>query len=136
MHILAVKQLDYVEKTLIPLFDAYYWHSKKHLDYIDFKTILEIINKGLHYLPSGEALIKRIIGQMNNNRLSTSKTPLNSRESLLKEIAIFLKQPSNYKVNEEGRLFIISLNRYKVDNKAKAVQLVEVENGNLIATGC
>lgn len=82
---------------------------------------------------------------MNNNRLSTSKTasavlqlsiqtPLNLRESLLKEIAIFLEQPSNYRVNEEGRLFIISLNRYRVDNKAKAVQLVEVSSGYLLAT--
>ena len=136
MNTLSVRQIDYIQGILIPLFDGYSWHSKKHQDYIDWKAIFAILSKGLHYLPAGEAMIKRIIGQMNNNRLSTNEISNNSQDNLLLrvEVAKLLEQPSNYQISEDGRLFIVSLNRYKVNNKAKTVQLVEVSSGDTIAT--
>jgi len=72
---------------------------------------------------------------MNNNRLSTNEISNNYQDNLLLrvEVAKLLEQPSNYKISEDGRLFIVSLNRYRVNNKANTVQLVEVSSGDTIA---
>ena len=71
MYILSVGDKDYIEFVLIPLFDHLVWHSKKYLDYCDWKVLFNIFKLGLHYIPEGKDLIARIQSQMNNNRLST-----------------------------------------------------------------
>jgi hypothetical protein len=121
---LSVNNNYFIEAVLIPLFDSVKWYSKKYLDYKDFKSILKMIQKGFHYLPEGQALIERIVSQINNGRLSTSKRTKLDRNLLMVDIEEFLKQPSNYEIRE-GRTFILSLNRYRVDNSAIGVLLVE-----------
>ena len=48
---LRIHQTSYLDKVLIPFFDAMTWYTKKHLDYEYLKIILKIRNLGLHYLP-------------------------------------------------------------------------------------
>lgn len=131
MTILSIYSVEFIQLVIIPLFDDLIFHSKKYLDYCDGKAILNILNKGLHYLPEGQELVTRIAGQMNNNRLSTSKVLLVNRDKLLEDIALLLSQPSNYTLIN-GRVFIKSLNKYRNTNKAVTVELIELPSGNVV----
>jgi len=110
---LAINQSDFIIKVLIPFFDNLTWHSKKELDYRDWKAILKIRNLGLHYTEKGAKVINLILSQMNNNRLSSkSTTPVIDRSLLQAEIDKLLKEGSNLEEREDGRIFSKSLNRY------------------------
>jgi hypothetical protein len=67
---------------------------------------------------------------MNNNRLSTSIPKINSTP-LITEIEEFLKQPSNYEIRD-GKLFILSLNRFRVYNSAVSILLVDANTDETI----
>lgn len=120
---LIVQRGAYIESVLIPLFDSLSWHSKKYLDYSDWKAIFYVYKKGLNYLTEGETLVTRIISQMNNHRLSTSRspklTPLD-RDLLLANISKLLDGPSNYEIKGD-RVFIKSLNRFKGSHTSREV---------------
>lgn len=130
---LVVKDLKFIESAIIPLFDKLTWHTKKELDYQDWKDIIKLRKNGVHYLPEGEALIKRIARQMNKHRLSNSGAQVIDRTLLKAEIGKLCSEPSNYEF-KDGKAWIISRNRFKLDTKAKAVQLVEMSNGNALKT--
>jgi len=133
---LVVKRAEFIEKVIIPLFDSLTWRTKKYLDYCDWKAILNLRKKGLHYLPEGKALIERIVKQMNNYRLSTNTNqPKVDRTLLLDDVALLLSGQSNYEI-KEGRRYIKSLNRYfkEISNKAQPVKLVALSNHNNIST--
>ena len=70
---------------------------------------------------------------MNKHRLSNSDAPIIDRTLLKAEIDKLLSEPSNY-VSKNGKAWIISLNRFKLETKAKAVQLVEMSSGNVLKT--
>jgi hypothetical protein len=89
---------------------------------LDFKLIFRILQKGLHYISEGADFVNLIASRMNNSRLSTSNKPKIDID--LEKIEEFIKQPSNYEIRE-GKIFILSLNRYKVDNKNITVTLVK-----------
>lgn len=124
---LIVQRKSYIEYNLIPFFDSLTWHSKKFLDYGDWKAIFNVYKKGLNYIKEGEALIKRILSQMNNNRLSTSKVPRVNRDLIQVDIAKLISKPSNYEI-KDGRVFIKSLNRFKGSPTSKMVQLLDATN--------
>ena len=85
-------------------------------------------------MPEGQALIKCIARQMNKHRLSNSDASRIDRIHQFKvEIYKLLSEPSNY-LSKEEKAWIISLNRFKLETKAKAVQLVEVSSGNILNT--
>ena len=133
---IVVKRRIIIEKVLIPLFDGLTWHTKKYLDYCDWKTILNLWNMGLHYLPEGKALILRITKQMNSYRLTSSGHPKIDRSLLEADITKLVSGPSNYEIRE-GKTFIKSLNRYVKEispNGPIAVQLVDLQTGNIIST--
>jgi hypothetical protein len=82
--------------------------------------------RGFHYLEEGKELIQLILSQMNNNRLSTSKTYHKvDRKELYLKINELLCSPSNYE-DIGGKRFIRSLNRYEFTGKTAGV--VEVTN--------
>jgi hypothetical protein len=81
------------------------------LDFEDFSLVFKLREKGHHYTPKGKHLIDSIIGQMNNNRLSTlSGLPGEDRNFLTSQAKIILQGPSKYK-KEKGKTFIISENK-------------------------
>ncbi len=57
---------------------------------------------------------------MNKYHLSTTDAPIIDRTLLKADIDKLLSGPSNY-VSKEGKVLIISLNRFKLDTQAKAV---------------
>jgi hypothetical protein len=126
---LAINRSDYIARVLIPFFDSLAWQSKKELDYLDWKTILKFRGLGLHYTEEGVKIIKTILSQMNNNRLSTRRSALADRAALDSDIKKLLEGPSNFEVKEDGRIFIKSLNKY-YSNKAKIrLELVDDSGG-------
>lgn len=93
---LVVKDLNFIELVIIPLFDKLTWHTKKELDYQDWKDVIKLRKNGLHYLPEGQDLIKRITSQMNKYRLSSSGVPRIDSNILKADISKLLNGPSNY----------------------------------------
>ena len=71
MVTVSVYLTSYISKVLLPLFDNLIWQSKKKQDYLDWKTVLTLKSKGLHFTQEGIEVIKLICNRMNNNRLST-----------------------------------------------------------------
>jgi hypothetical protein len=121
---LSANNTFYLNIVIAPLLDNLTWRSKKYLDYCDWKLILALITKGLHYLPEGINLIEIISSQMNNYRLSTY-LPQVQVTSYKKEVEELLELPSNYEIRE-GKLFILSLDRFRVDNEAVSIELLDV----------
>nr|YP_009261981.1 LAGLIDADG endonuclease [Chrysoporthe austroafricana]AMX22056.1 LAGLIDADG endonuclease [Chrysoporthe austroafricana] len=131
---IKVRQLDFITKVLIPLLDSANWRSKKEKDYKDWKALINIVELGLHYTDEGKLIIERILAQMNNNRLSTNKTHSDEdRALLLSDISLLISKGSNY-INQDGKIFIKSLNRLFSTNKKVAVEVVEVSSGEVLDT--
>ena len=123
---LSIQDFHYLKSILIPLFDLLVFHSKKELDYIDWKTVLNLKEKGIHYTESGLEVIKLILSQMNSKRLSTYTVgkPVD-RLILQDKIDKFLNGPSNYELKEDGKIWIKSLNKYHLNRKNAVVQLLD-----------
>jgi hypothetical protein len=136
VYFMVIRRHIILEKLIIPILDGLIWRTKKYLDYCDWKAIFNLCNNGFHYLPEGKDLIERILSQMNNNRLSTSKEPRVDRTLLYTEIDKLLSGTSNYEI-KEGKKYIKSLGRYvrhEISIKALGVQLVDSESGNILQT--
>jgi hypothetical protein len=128
---IVIRQVEYIKTVLIPFLDSISWRTKKEKDYQDWKSILNILDLGLHYKDEGKNLIQRILDQMNNNRLSTSGKPAVDRTLLLSDLAKLLSAGSNYEM-KGGRMYIKSLNRYLSTNKTFSVQLIDEANGKVL----
>lgn len=53
---------------IIPFFDKHPLLTQKQLDYLDFKLILEMMNRGEHLTENGLIEIRKIKSKMNRNR--------------------------------------------------------------------
>lgn len=104
---LVITQQDLIKNVLIPFFDNLTWISKKEMDYCDWKTVLNLKDKGFHYTEDGKKVLNLILNQMNNNRLSTSLGTTVNREELDDEINRLLSGPSNIEI-KQGRKYIIN----------------------------
>nr|WPM94709.1 hypothetical protein [Ceratocystis fimbriata] len=127
-------RMSYITNIFIPFLESLTWQSKKYLDFLDWKNILKLKEKGHHLSEEGINLIELIISQMNNNRLSTSKTVKHKdknrdRELLLNHINNMLKGPSNFETRN-GRLFVISLNKYYHSSRVNKNVVIVDEKGN------
>lgn len=77
------------------------------MDFVYIISILKIKQLGIHHTEQGVAMIQRLIGQMNNNRLSTSPcSTLEDRNSLLLDLKTMLEAGSNYIINDKGETII------------------------------
>lgn len=130
---LSIKNTDFIKSVIIPFFSSMDWHSKKYLDFQDWVLVFKLKEEGHHYTDQGLRLIELIISQMNNNRLSTSKSVRVDRALLHADIYGMLSGPSNYEIKGD-RIYIKSLNKYLSSPKAKVVQLVDNESGETLQT--
>lgn len=135
-----VYNTKFINTVLIPLFDSLVWQSKKWLDFKDWKQVAKLKEKGLHFTDEGRELITWIIGQMNSKRLSThasggyTKVGNNTLESKMHAlIEKLLNGPSNFEIQENGRIFIKSLNKYYSARDSLSVELQDI-NGLVVKT--
>jgi hypothetical protein len=135
--VLDINHKNFLEFVLIPLFNSVVFRAKKGIDYFDWTALFNIRKKGLHFTPEGKKLIDRILDQMNNNRLSRSGKPTIDRVKLIEDITNLLSMPSNYEYQEDGKIYIISENRFLLPrgkrNKPVRVALISYE-GDVIKT--
>lgn len=76
-------------------------------------------------------MIQRIIGQMNNQRLSTSFSIPVDRYSLLLDLKLLLDGGSNYIINEKGQTIIKSTGKYKKKGSPIVILVIDSE-GNIL----
>jgi len=126
-YVLIIKSKDFINNILIPYLDSLTFHSKKELDYLDWKFIGQLKKLGLHYLPEGIKLINLILSQMNNGRLSNSGSSLIDRDYIDLELARLLNGPSNYELIN-GKIFIKSLNKFHIARIKTQVELRNQED--------
>lgn len=99
---------SYILNAFIPFLDNLDWHSKKELDYKDWKLILSLKQKGWHLSELGKEVITVLMNgaRMNNNRLSTNTENLkNSNLIDIKELEAkikYLLSNFNLEVHENG----------------------------------
>jgi hypothetical protein len=91
VNFLTISRGGFIKIVLIPLFNSLAWHTKKEMDYIDWKTIFKIKNLGLDY-EKGLEIIKLIASKMNNNRLSTAGLESVDRTWLVSEVDKLLER--------------------------------------------
>ena len=70
---ITTSSVFHIQYTLTSLLDSLTWHTKKCLDYYDWKFIIAILIKGVQYMSKGMEPIKKITDQMDDHRLSTFK---------------------------------------------------------------
>nr|WDZ67655.1 homing endonuclease [Leptographium wingfieldii] len=135
MLYLVINRLDYISLVLIPFFDGLVWQTKKNLDYEDWKIILELRKLGLHYTDEGIKVLNSILNNMNNNRLTTSGSSISIEERTLlnSKIKNLLEGPSNFEIQEDGRILIKSLNKYYSSKTKIRLELLD-ENGIILKT--
>jgi hypothetical protein len=112
ISILEISQIDYLCNILIPYFDGLQFMTKKHKDYLDFRTIAFLISEGKHLTEKGRELIIKLGDTMNNNRLSTNSNPFTLDESVKSKLYILIKSEPLIKVDSEGRAIIIHEKKY------------------------
>ena len=112
ISILEISQIDYLCNILIPYFDGLQFMTKKHKDYLDFRTIAFLILEGKHLMEKGKELIIKLGDTMNNNRLSTNSNPFTLDESVKSKLHILIKSEPLIKVDFEGRAIIIQEKKY------------------------
>ena len=128
---LAVRDLNFLESVIIPLFDDLTWYTKKELDFKDWKLIIKLRKQGFHLSKEGIDLIARVAGQMNNRRLSTYNATQENRSLLMAEVNKLLDEGSNY-IIKGNKVWIKSLNRFKNDNSTEAAHSVDKSSGDII----
>lgn len=123
---IQVTDSNYISNVIIPFFDSLIWLSKKELDYLDWKVVLNLKIQGKHFLPEGNDIIVSICNRMNLNRLSTNinsegdlegnKIVSSAVSSIIKDldlkIKLLLEAPSNLEVHSDGKIYINSLGKY------------------------
>jgi len=132
---LIVDHSDLIKFVIIPFFSSMTWCSKKYLDFQDFSLVFKLKEEGHHHTDKGKILIDSFIGQMNNNRLSTSAGASLHREDkelLISQAKKILQGPSNYK-KEKGKTFIISENKWLTYRKGVVYEIIDL-NGNVVTT--
>lgn len=130
---LRIKNRDFLKFVIIPFFSSMAWHSKKFWDFQDWVLLFKLKEKGHMYTDEGLRLIELICSQMNNNRLSTSKSVRVDRALLHADILRLLSGPSNFEQIGD-KIYIKSLNKYYSSTKAKVVQLVDANSDEVINT--
>ena len=63
-----VRSLEHLREVIIPFFEKHELRSKKHLDYLKFRDVIRMMERGDHLKAEGITSIRRIASQMNTGR--------------------------------------------------------------------
>jgi hypothetical protein len=63
-----VQDLNSLKNLIIPHFEIYSLNNIKELDFLDFKTVIDMVYKKYHIIEKNQIIIKNIIKRMNNKR--------------------------------------------------------------------
>lgn len=123
-------RIPFITDIFIPFLDSLNWHTKKQLDFQDWKNILMLREQGHHLAEKGAKVIDLILSQMNNNRLSRSSgQPIVDRAQVLEQVNLLLSGPSNFELRN-GRKWVLSLNNYYNSSRQNICVDIVDEKGN------
>ena len=63
-----VRNADHLRERVLPFFEKHPLKSKKRLDFLKFRKVLLLMERGEHLTPEGIQRIRAIASQMNNGR--------------------------------------------------------------------
>ena len=63
-----VRGLDHLNERVVPFFEEHSLRSKKKLDFLKFRKVLQLMNRGEHLIPEGLEKIRAIASTMNTSR--------------------------------------------------------------------
>ncbi len=70
-----VRSLDHLDERIVPFFEQHPLKSKKRIDFLKFRKILQLMKKGEHLKPEGIERIRAIASTMNTGRERESPAP-------------------------------------------------------------
>ena len=99
---IIIRNIQILNNYLVPFFNKMNFITRKGLDFSDFKLVCRIIYGGGHKDKTINALMLKLINNMNNNRLSTSKKPKSKLTN--NELTILNNVSSTYKYLPDGSI--------------------------------
>ena len=99
---IIIRSIQILNNYLVPFFNKMNFITRKGLDFSDFKLVCRIIYGGGHKDKTINALMLKLINNMNNNRLSTSKKPKSKLTN--NELTILNNVSSTYKYLPDGSI--------------------------------
>jgi hypothetical protein len=63
-----VRSLDHLSQRIVPFFDQHLLKSKKRIDFLKFRKVLQLMSRGEHLRPEGIQRIQAIASSMNTGR--------------------------------------------------------------------
>jgi len=120
---------SYIKNNLIPFLDNLEWISKKFFDYLDWKIIFSLKEKGWHYCDLGREVILAITNRMNSNRLST-RSNSNLVPTITTDLDAKLKfflENTNLEIHADGRIWIKSEKKYLSGGKKTQISCFNTE---------
>lgn len=76
-----VRKLEHLKERIIPFFERYPLKSKKRIDFLKFKKVIMLINRGEHLKSEGIQRIQEIASSMNRGMERYSPAPLETEET-------------------------------------------------------
>ena len=76
-----VRKLEHLKEHILPFFARYPLKSKKRIDFLKFKTVMMLIDRGEHLKPEGIQRIQEIAASMNRGSERYSPASLETEET-------------------------------------------------------
>ena len=76
-----VRKIEHLKERIIPFFERYPLKSKKWVDFLKFKKVLLLIDRGEHLKPEGILRIQEIASSMNRGTERYSPASLETEET-------------------------------------------------------
>ncbi len=64
-----VRSLQHLNEHIIPFFEKHSLKSKKRIDFLKFRRVVQLMSEGTHLTSEGVEEIRQIAGEMNRGRL-------------------------------------------------------------------
>jgi len=70
-----VRRLEHLRERIVPFFEAHPLRSKKRLDFLAFRKVIRLMERGEHLHPQGLERIRALASRMNRGRERESPAP-------------------------------------------------------------
>lgn len=76
-----VRKLDHLKEQIVPFFEQHPLKSKKRIDFLKFRKVLMLMDRGAHLTPEGLERIKQVASSMNRGAERDSPALLETEET-------------------------------------------------------
>ena len=76
-----VRKFEHLKERIVPFFERHPLKSKKRIDFLKFRTVLMLIDRGEHLTTEGIERIRAVTASMNRGQERYSPAPLETEET-------------------------------------------------------